>query len=101
MIIIRSDADWVALVGSLRVDRPTASLGEIAATLGVSDSMLNHILAMRRKMPMACKIRLLDALGHTITRGELAGMMPANARQALSESDRSRSEEGFMEAWGD
>lgn len=101
MIIFRSDDAWVSLVESLRLDRPTASLADIATCLGVSASMLNHILAMRRKMPMACKIRLLDALGHTITRGDLAGMMPDNARQALSDSDKYRSEEGFMQEWGD
>lgn len=101
MIIQRSDDEWLALIDQLKASHGLETLADVAHKLGVSSSMMCHMVYKRRKMPSACKINLLDALGYNIDRAELAGMLPANAQKALARSDRAQSEEGFMEAWGD
>jgi transcriptional regulator with XRE-family HTH domain len=81
--------DWFQLLDSLK-ERMSLTETALAASVGLSRSMLSQCRGGGRPLPLHAKFRLLDKLGYTLTRDLMLAALSDESRDAVLEADNGR-----------
>lgn len=89
--------NWPALLDKLKL-RLDLNETELAATIGLSRSMLSQVRIDHRPLPTKAKLVVLDRLGYVLTRGMVLSALPTELSATISEADNARAQEKAMVA---
>lgn len=83
------EVDWSQQLDRLK-ERLSLSETALAASIGLSKSMLSQCRAGARPLPLHAKFRLLDKLGYALTRDLMLAALTDDSRDAVVEADNRR-----------
>lgn len=84
--------DWPALLDKLKA-RLDLNETQLAATIGMSRSMLSQVRIDHRPLPTKAKFVVLDKLGYALTRNLVLSALPADVSETITEADNARAQE--------
>ena len=83
---------WPALLDKLK-SRLDLNETQLAATIGMSRSMLSQVRIDHRPLPTKAKFVVLDRLGYALTRNLLLSALPADVSETITEADNARAQQ--------
>ncbi len=84
--------DWPALLDKLKA-RLDLNETQLAATIGMSRSMLSQVRIDHRPLPTKAKFVVLDKLGYALTRNLVLSALPADVSETITEADNARAQQ--------
>lgn len=94
--MINFQPNWPALLDKLKA-RFNLNETQLAATVGLSRSMLSQVRTDHRPLPTKAKLVVLDKLGYTLTRGVVLSVLPTELSATITEADNARVQERAMD----
>lgn len=87
--MLNARLNWPDLLDKLKA-KFTLNETELAATIGLSRSMLSQVRIGHRPLPTRSKFVILDKLGYAMTRDLLLSALPSEVSETIAEADNAR-----------